>query len=63
MQMDEEEVKKPVSYKIGQNLEDLSVDEIVKVIENLKKEISRLEATQKAKSDHLNAAQALFSKK
>ncbi|MCB1414920.1 MAG: DUF1192 domain-containing protein [Nitratireductor sp.] len=59
---DEEEAKKPAAYVIGQNLEDMSVEEIAATIEALQAEISRLEAARKAKSDHLSAAEALFAK-
>ena len=57
---DEEEAKKPRDYAIGQNLEDMSVEEIATTIEALRAEIDRLEKARKAKSDHMSAAEALF---
>lgn len=59
---DEEEEKKKPAYAIGQNLEDMSVEEITATIEILEAEIARLNAAHEAKSDHLSAAEALFSK-
>lgn len=59
---DEEEAKKPATYAIGQNLEDMSVEEITATIELLQAEIARLEEARKAKSDHMSAAEALFSR-
>jgi len=50
-------------YELGQSLSDLSVDEIVEIIERLKSEITRLDAAMANKQDHLTAAEALFSKK
>lgn len=60
--MDEEDVKKKKSYEIGQNLEELSVDELNETVASLKEEITRLEAASAAKSEHLSVAEALFSK-
>lgn len=50
-------------YEIGQNLEDLSIDEIDHTIDLLNQEISRLQAIRELKNKHLNAAEALFAPK
>ncbi|MGB7287139.1 MAG: DUF1192 domain-containing protein [Salaquimonas sp.] len=55
--------KKKPSFEIGQNLEDMSVEELAETIEVLKDEIKRLDSTKNAKSAHLDAAAALFAKK
>lgn len=60
--MDDNEPKKKKSYEIGQNLEELSVDELNETVLILKEEITRLETASAAKSDHLSVAEALFSK-
>ena len=57
---DEDGVKKPVAYAIGQNLEDVSVDELERLIGVLADEIKRLETEKAAKSQSLDAAAALF---
>lgn len=61
--MDDEEAKKRPQFTIGQNLEDMSVDELDDTVLLLKEEIQRLSEASTAKSKHLSAAQALFSKK
>lgn len=58
--MDNEEAKKPLQYKIGQDLSELSVEELNETIHELKQEIIRLEETASQKSSHLSAAEALF---
>ncbi|MEM7069694.1 MAG: DUF1192 domain-containing protein [Pseudomonadota bacterium] len=59
--MEEEETrKKKAAFTIGQDLSQLSVDELGEMIEFLKEEIARIEETRKSKSDHLSAAEALF---
>ncbi|MDJ0613591.1 MAG: DUF1192 domain-containing protein [Rhizobiaceae bacterium] len=58
--MDEEEAKKPLQFLIGQDLSDLSVEEINETIHELKQEITRLEEAANQKSSHLSAAEALF---
>ena len=62
MKMNEEDAKKPVSYQIGQSLDDLSVDELNELIGTLKNEIGRIEMSAASKSAHLSAADALFKK-
>ena len=57
------EPKKRVSFILGQNLDELSVEELEKTINNLHGEISRLEIAKTAKAKHLSAADAFFSKK
>lgn len=61
---DDDGVPKPVSrFELHQNLDSMSVEEIDETIAMLRSEIERLEAARKAKSGHLEAAAALFSKK
>lgn len=50
-------------YMIGQKLDAMSVAEINQTIERLREEIERLERALSAKSGHMAAAEALFSKK
>ncbi|GAB5430601.1 MAG: DUF1192 domain-containing protein [Devosia indica] len=50
--------KKP--HEIGQDLSDLSVDELKERIGLLREEIARLEAEQQTKGATLNAAEAMF---
>lgn len=59
---DENEPKKRVSFILGQNLDDLSVNELEETINKLREEISRLEISKTAKAKHLSDAAALFSK-
>ena len=59
--MDDNEPKKPIQYQIGQDLSDMSVDELNALRLTLKEEISRIEDAANAKSSHLNAAEALFN--
>lgn len=58
--MDEDAANKPVSYAIGQDLADVSVDELERLIDSLRGEIARLEAEMADKSKSLSAADALF---
>ncbi len=58
--MEDEEAKKPVRFQIGQDVSDMSVDELTEMVTVLKEEIERLEQAAGAKSTHLNAAEALF---
>ena len=60
---EEESVKKPTKFELGQNLEELAVEELTEIIELLHSEITRLEEAKTGKSAHLSAAEALFSKK
>jgi len=50
-------------YAIGQNLDEMSVEELDRTVEILKTEIKRLEEIRNAKSSHISAAEALFVKK
>lgn len=60
--MDEDEIraKRIAKYTIGQDLSELSVDEISETVEALEIEINRLKTTKSEKSNHLSAAVALF---
>jgi uncharacterized small protein (DUF1192 family) len=60
MDEDENKAKRIAQYVIGQDLSELSVDEISETIEALEIEIDRLKTAQSEKSDHLSAAAALF---
>lgn len=57
---DEEDVKKVPVHEIGQDLSQLSVDELLERIEMLKQEIARLEAEAGSKDASKNAAEAFF---
>lgn len=57
---DEEKAKKQNSYRLGQDLAELSIDEISDMMKILQDEIERLDAARASKSDHLSAANALF---
>lgn len=53
--------RKPASsHEIGQNLDDLSVQEIDERIASLQAEITRLEETRRAKQASRSAAAAIF---
>ncbi|MGB7433308.1 MAG: DUF1192 domain-containing protein [Ahrensia sp.] len=58
--MNEDEPKKQPAFQVGQDITELSVDELHDLVAVLRDEISRLEtaATERAKS--LSAADALF---
>lgn len=59
--VDEEELRKKHSgFEIGQELADLSVEELDELVELLAEEISRLKKTREEKSSHMSAAEALF---
>ena len=61
--MEEEELKKKqAGYKLGQDLSELSVDEIDEMTIILKNEVERLKQARQSKSSHLSAAEALFRK-
>ena len=62
MRDDDERVKRPVHYEIGQGLDTLSVDEIDHRIALLRDEIRRLEAARTAKQAALGAADAFFKR-
>lgn len=59
---DDDPVRKPVTHAIGQDLSDLSVDELTHRIGLLESEIQRLRTEMAAKSSTLNAAESLFRK-
>lgn len=59
----DDEPKKRASFILGQNLDDLSVEELEETIMILNKEIERLQTAKEVKAKHLSAAAALFSKK
>ena len=61
--MEDEQIKKLSSYVIGQNLDEMSVEELDQSIELLKAEIDRLKSIRTAKSSHISAAEAFFIKK
>lgn len=56
------EPKKRTSFILGQSLDELSVEELDKTVKSLHEEINRLKVARIAKSKHLSAADALFSK-
>ncbi len=63
MDIEEEAAKKIKStFEIGQDLSSLSVEEIAEIVSLLQDEITRLNEMRSAKSAHLSAAEALFSK-
>ncbi len=57
---DEEEVKRASKHEIGQDLSQLSIDELHKRIDVLKQEIARLETEISGKDASKNAAEAFF---
>ena len=59
---EEEDAKAKFEYRLGQPLDELSVDELQKLASELRLEIERLERTAKEKSEHLSAADSLFKK-
>ncbi len=54
--------KKPRRYELGQDLSKLSVGELKALIEDLKGEIARVEATLGAKQSSKSAAEAAFKR-
>lgn len=59
--MDEEEKPaKKENYQIGQDLSEMSVEELRDTVNLLNTEIERLEEAAASKSAHLSAAEALF---
>ena len=54
--------KKPRSYELGQDLSKLSVGELKSLIDGLKAEIARVEATLAAKQSSKSAAEAAFKR-
>jgi len=62
MDLDDLGPKKKKSYELGQDLSKLSVAELGELIEGLKAEIARVEATRAAKQASLSAADAAFKR-
>lgn len=60
---DDSPAPKPSSFVIGQPLDTLSIEEIHETIDQLKEEIGRLENALAQKTQHRDAADALFGKK
>ncbi len=60
MNEEEDKAKRIAKYTIGQDLSELSIDEISETIEALETEINRLKTAKSEKSEHLSAAAALF---
>jgi len=60
MDEDEQRAKRIATYVIGQQTDEMSVDEVSETITALKTEITRLEKIKSEKSTHLSAAAALF---
>ncbi len=54
--------KKPRSYELAQDLSKLSVGELKALIDDLKVEIARVEATLAAKQSSKSAAEAAFKR-
>jgi uncharacterized small protein (DUF1192 family) len=54
--------KKPKSYELGQDLSKLSVGELQALIDDLKAEIARVEATLAAKQSSRTAAESAFKR-
>jgi len=57
---DEEKAKKRAGYQLGQDLSEMSVDELSDMIILLVEEAERLTIAKNDKSQHLSAAEALF---
>jgi uncharacterized small protein (DUF1192 family) len=62
MDLDDLEPKKKKAYELGQDLSKLSVGELTELVETLKAETSRVEATRAAKQASLSAADAAFKR-
>jgi uncharacterized small protein (DUF1192 family) len=54
--------KKPKSYELGQDLSKLSVGELQALIDDLKAEVARVEATLAAKQSSRTAAESAFKR-
>lgn len=57
---DENEPKRKRAYQIGQDLSDISVDDLEALIAELENEIERLKTDAKAKNASKSAADAFF---
>jgi uncharacterized small protein (DUF1192 family) len=62
MELDDLEPKKAKRYQLGQDLSKLSVGELKALIEALKDEITRVEATLANKQSSKSAAEAAFKR-
>lgn len=62
MDLDDLEPKKKKAYELGQDLSKLSIGELEALVETLKAEISRVEATMAAKQSSRSAADAAFKR-
>ncbi len=62
MSTEDNEPKKKRPYEIGQDLSDLSIDDINEVIGQLQAEIERLQSDAKQKNASKSAADALFNR-
>jgi uncharacterized small protein (DUF1192 family) len=62
MDLEDLEPKKKKAYELGQDLSKLSLGELAELVETLKAEIARVEATHTAKQSSLNAAAAAFKR-
>ena len=63
MDTDDDIKKKHAAYVLGQDLSSLSVDDLDELVQLLSEEIERIKESRSAKSDHISAAEALFSTK
>jgi uncharacterized small protein (DUF1192 family) len=62
MNLDDLEPKKVKAYELGQDLAKLSIGELAALVETLKAEIARVEATMAAKQSSKDAAAAAFKR-
>ena len=62
MDLEDLEPKKKKAYELGQDLSKLSLGELAELVETLKAEIARVEATRTAIQSSLNAAAAAFKR-
>lgn len=58
--MNEDEPKKQLPFQIGQDIAELSVDELHDLVAVLRDEITRLETAAAERAESLSAADALF---
>ena len=61
MDLDDLIPKKKKAYELGQDLSKLSVGELAELIESLKEEIARVEATRAAKESSRSAAAVSYT--
>ena len=62
MEDEDDRAKKHAGYQLGQELADLSVDELSEIIDLLEMDIERLETAKREKAGHISAAEALFKR-